>query len=287
MPEHDSLERMQRMYPDRFFDEGTLPASAARAVVSAAELALAGGVPVLALPSAFLLRACDRILTLVCRKSLHVVLTVRQTELTGGGEEEPPGIFDLSMLSVLPGMTVMAPKNRWELEDMLGYAVNEHDGPIALCCPRGEVFEGFEEMRSPIRPGRSEILYDENGIALIAVGSMVKTAQRVRAALRDNGWSCSLINARFVKPLDEEMVMEAVREHRMLVTLEENVRSGGFGDHVLEVVNDIGARIRVLNAAISDSSAQSGSGGAGKESGIDEESILMRITAEYVGMQEV
>ena len=135
--------------------------------------------------------------------------------------------------------------------------------------------------------GRSEVLYDEFGIALIAVGSMVKTAARVRDLLRETGYSCSLINARFVKPLDEEMLLAAAKDHKLIVTLEENVRTGGFGDHVLEFLSDVGAQTRVINIALPDEYIEHGNVDVlYKETLLDEDSILKKIIAEYAGMEE-
>ena len=131
------------------------------------------------------------------------------------------------------------------------------------------------------------MLYDECGIALLAVGSMVKTAVEVRSRLRDMGYSCSLINVRFAKPLDEEMLERTAEDHRLIVTMEENVRSGGFGDQVLEYLNDTGNPIRVINVALPDDYVEHGNVDVLKrETCIDADSVLKKILAEYVGMKE-
>ena len=284
MPEGTGLKRFRCMYPERFFDVGI---AEAHAVTFAAGMALAGCVPVFAVYSSFLQRAYDQIIHDVCLQNLHVVFAVDRAGIAGADGETHQGIFDLSYLSGIPGMTVMAPKNKWELADMLTYAIQTHSGPIALRYPRGEAYDGFHEMRSPIRFGKSEIMYDEKDIALIAVGSMVKVAAAVRGRLRDAGYSCSLINARFVKPIDEELLLNVSKEHRLIVTLEENVRSGGFGDHVLEYLNDIGSDARVINIALPDDYVPQGNVDILRsEMCIDEDSVLERVIAEYVGMLE-
>lgn len=283
MPDGTGLKRFRNLYPDRFFDVGI---AEEHAVTFAAGLAIAGCHPVIAVYSSFLQRGYDQMIHDVCLQNLPVVFAIDRAGLVGSDGETHQGIFDLSYLSSIPNMTVMAPKNKWELADMLKFALS-CQGPIALRYPRGEACDEFGEFRAPIVKGRSEVLYDEFGIALIAVGSMVKTAARVRARLRETGYSCSLINARFVKPLDEEMLLAAAKDHRLIVTLEENVRTGGFGDHVLEFLNDIGAKTRLINIALPDEYIEHGNVDVlYKETLLDEESILKKIIAEYAGMEE-
>ena len=169
---------------------------------------------------------------------------------------------------------------------MLKFAMT-YNGPIAIRYPRGEAYDGLRDFRAPVVYGKSEVLYDECGIALLAVGSMVKTAVEVRSRLRDMGYSCSLINVRFAKPLDEEMLERTAEDHRLIVTMEENVRSGGFGDQVLEYLNDTGNPIRVINVALPDDYVEHGNVDVLKrETCIDADSVLKKILAEYVGMKE-
>ena len=165
---------------------------------------------------------------------------------------------------------------------MLKFAVN-YNGPIALRYPRGEAYDGLQEFRAPISYGKGEWIYEEADIALMAVGSMVKTAEQVRDTLKDTGYNCTLINARFVKPLDEQMLEEVAKQHKLLVTLEENVRNGGFGDHVLEYVNDRGFDLKVLNIALPDEYVEHGNVALlQKEVGLDAETIVKRIITAYV-----
>ena len=281
MPDGTGLKRFRNMYPDRFFDVGI---AEEHAVTFAAGMAVAGMIPVVAVYSSFLQRAYDQIIHDVCIQNLHVIFAVDRAGLVGSDGETHQGIFDLSYLSSIPNMCVMAPKNKWELSDMLKFAIRQ-EGPVAIRYPRGEAFDGLADFRAPITAGKGEVLYDECGIALLAVGSMVKTALEVRARLRDLGYSCSLINARFVKPLDEELIRRAAREHDLLVTMEENVRSGGFGDRVLEYLNDIQAKVPVISVALPDDYVEHGNVEVlKKETCVDADSIVKRILASYVGL---
>lgn len=281
MPDGTGLKRFRNMYPDRFFDVGI---AEEHAVTFAAGMAVAGMIPVVAVYSSFLQRAYDQIIHDVCIQNLHVIFAVDRAGLVGSDGETHQGIFDLSYLSSIPNMCVMAPKNKWELSDMLKFAIRQ-EGPVAIRYPRGEAFDGLADFRTPITAGKGEVLYDECGIALLAVGSMVKTALEVRARLRDLGYSCSLINARFVKPLDEELIRRAAEEHDLLVTMEENVRSGGFGDRVLEYLNDIQAKVPVISVALPDDYVEHGNVEVlKKETCVDADSIVKRILASYVGL---
>ena len=283
MPDGTGLKRFRNMYPDRFFDVGI---AEEHAVTFAAGMAVGGLKPVVAVYSSFLQRAYDQVIHDVCIQNLPVVFAIDRAGLVGSDGETHQGIFDLSYLSSIPNMCVMAPKNKWELSDMLKFAV-KYDGPIALRYPRGEAYDGLEDFRAPVVYGRSEVLYDECGIALLAVGSMVKTAVEVRSRLRDMGYSCTLINARFVKPLDEAMLKRAASEHQLIVTMEENVRSGGFGDRVLEYLNDTGKHVPLINISLPDDYVEHGNVEVLKqETCIDADSIVKQIIARYVGMKD-
>lgn len=283
MPDGTGLKRFRNMYPERFFDVGI---AEEHAVTFAAGMAVGGLKPVVAVYSSFLQRAYDQVIHDVCIQNLPVVFAIDRAGLVGSDGETHQGIFDLSYLSSIPNMCVMVPKNKWELADMLKYSMT-YDGPLAIRYPRGEAYDGLKEFRAPITYGKAEVIYDECGIALLAVGSMVKTAMEVRARLRDTGYSCSLINMRFVKPLDEELLGRIASEHRMIVTLEENVRSGGLGDRVLEYLNDTNRQVRVINVALPDDYVEHGNVDVLKqETCIDADAVLKRILAEYVGMME-
>ncbi len=248
-------------------------------VTFAAGLAAAGLKPIVAVYSSFLQRAFDQTLHDVCIQNLPVVFAVDRAGLVGSDGETHQGIFDVSYLSSIPNMTVLAPKNKWELSDMVKFAVR-FPSPIAIRYPRGEAYDGLSEFRAPIAFGKGELLYEESGIALIALGSMVKTAESVREALKKAGYSCTLVNARFAKPFDEELFLNLSKNHTLFVTLEENVACGGFGERVLAFLFRHGIS-KVLNIAIPDDYVEHGNVELlRKEVGLDEASITERILEE-------
>lgn len=233
MPDGTGLKRFRNMYPDRFFDVGI---AEEHAVTFAAGLAAGGLKPIVAVYSSFLQRAYDQILHDVCIQNLPVVFAIDRAGLVGSDGETHQGIFDYTYLSGIPNMHVMAPKNKWELSDMLKFAVNL-EAPVAIRYPRGTAYAGLREFRAPIEYGRAEWIYRESEIALFAVGSMVRTAEGVRDRLKELGHRVSLVNARFVKPIDEAAVLEAAAGHKLIVTMEENVASGGYGEKVLDCLH--------------------------------------------------
>ena len=281
MPDGTGLKRFRNMYPDRFFDVGI---AEEHAVTFAAGLAAGGLKPIVAIYSSFLQRAYDQILHDVCLQNLPVIFAVDRAGLVGSDGETHQGIFDLSYLSSIPNMQIMAPKNKWELSDMMKFALAA-GRPMAIRYPRGEAFDGLRDNRVPIEAGRSEAIYEEEDIILFAVGSMVKVALDVREQLKERGYSCSLTNARFVKPIDEQAIREACREHWLIVTMEENVASGGYGEKVRAYVDEIGESSQVLNIAIPDEYVEHGNVELLKrEIGIDADSIVMKIMTRYVSM---
>ncbi len=281
MKDGTGLKRFHNMFPERFFDVGI---AEEHAVTFAAGLAAAGLKPVVAVYSSFLQRAYDQILHDVCIQDLPVVFAVDRAGLVGNDGETHQGIFDLSYLSSIPNMSILAPKNKWELSDMIKFAINfEH--PIAVRYPRGEAYAGLKEYREKIIYGKSEILFREEGIALLAVGSMVKTAEQVRILLKSMGYFCTLINVRFVKPLDTELLDQLAKNHTLLVTIEENVESGGFGEHVVSYFSEkqTAQLPKVIKIAINDLYVEHGNVEIlKKELGLDVESVLKRIVAGYI-----
>ncbi len=281
MPNGTGLKRFQCLYPERYFDVGI---AEAHAVTFSSALAMSGMIPVFAVYSSFLQRGFDQVIHDMCLQEQHVILAIDRGGLVGSDGETHQGIFDMSFLNMVPNLTVMAPKNKWELADMLKYAIGA-DGPMAIRYPRGTAYDGLEDFRAPIAAGRSEVIYDEKDIALVAVGSMVKSAVSVRQRLRDMGYSCSLINARFVKPLDTDMLRSVAADHRLIVTMEENVLTGGFGEQVITYLSDTGYTGKVLHIALPDEYVEHGNVEILKqELGIDEDSILKKIIAAFVGM---
>ena len=238
----------------------------------------AGGLrPVVAIYSSFLQRAYDQILHDVCIQNLPVVFAIDRAGLVGSDGETHQGIFDLSFLSSIPGIQVLAPKNKWELSDMLKYAI-AFDGPVAIRYPRGEAYAGLKEFRAPVEYGKSEWIYEEGEIALIAAGSMVKTAEDVRKRLKSEGYACSLINARYIKPIDEEMLKNAAGGHKLLVTMEENVASGGFGERARAFLDDNDISVGKMAVTIPDAYVEHGNVELLKqELGMDAESISVRV----------
>lgn len=274
MPDGTGLKRFHNMYPDRFFDVGI---AEQHAVTFAAGLAAGGLKPVVAVYSSFLQRAYDQIVHDVCIQNLPVIFAVDRAGLVGSDGETHQGSFDFTYLSGIPNMHVCAPKNKWELSDMLKFAVNLGK-PIAIRYPRGNAYAGLQAYREPIVCGKAEWIYREQEIALFAVGSMVKTAETVREQLKALGHQVSLVNARFVKPLDEEAVLEACGQHALLVSMEENVTSGGFGEKILHCLNEHGKQNGFLNISIPDQYIEHGNVELlKKEIGLDADSIVKRI----------
>ncbi len=283
MKDGTGLKRFHNMFPERFFDVGI---AEGHAVTFAAGLAASGFKPIVAVYSSFLQRAYDQILHDVCIQDLPVVFAIDRAGIVGSDGETHQGVFDLSYLSSIPNMNIMAPKNKWELSDMIKFAV-DFKHPIAVRYPRGEAYEGLKEFRSKIVYGKSEIIYLENQIALLAVGSMVKAAVEVRNQLKEKGYHCTLINMRFVKPLDTEMLEQLIGNHKLLVTMEENVLSGGFGQQLAQYITQknkqqIDTNLKIINIAIPDVYVEHGNVEIlRKEIGIDTESVINKIL-EYM-----
>lgn len=271
MPDGTGLSDFARHYPGRFFDVGI---AEAHAVTSAAGMAAAGLKPVVAVYSSFLQRAYDQVLHDVCIQDLPVVFAVDRAGLVGSDGETHQGIFDYSFLTSIPNMSVMAPKNLWELRAMLEFSM-DYNRPLAIRYPRGEAYRGLRDFREPIVYGKGEMLYEEEGIALLAVGSMVSTAEHIRQKLKAEGRSCTLANGRFVKPFDRELVDRLAERHKVIVTLEENVLQGGYGLPVTAYIHEHYPHRRVLNIGIPDAYVEHGNVSALREGlGIDSDSII-------------
>lgn len=284
MPDGTGLKRFRNRFPDRFFDVGI---AEEHAVTFAAGLAAGGMKPVVAIYSSFLQRAYDQMLHDVCIQNLPVVFAIDRAGLVGSDGETHQGIFDLSFLSSIPNMHVMAPKNKWELSDMLKFAVN-FPAPIAIRYPRGTAYDGLKDCRDEIVYGRAEWIYKDCEIALFAVGSMVKTAVEVKEKLAEAGYlNCSIVNARFVKPIDEEAIMEAAKDHKLIVTMEENVLSGGYSQKVIDLVSLKKLDTCVLPITLPDAYVEHGNVDLLKqEVGIDSDSIFEKIVATMLSMEK-
>lgn len=278
MEDGTGLSAFHRRFPERFFDVGI---AEEHAVTFAAGLAAAGLHPVFAVYSSFLQRGFDQMIHDVCLQNLPVVFAIDRAGLVGSDGETHQGVFDLSYLSMIPNMTVMAPKNKWELADMLRFAV-KLGTPVALRYARGTAYEGFHEYREPILFGKSEMIYEEDSIALLCVGNMFETGANVYENLHAMGYHCSLVNARFVKPIDEELLTELSTKHKLIVTIEENVRAGGYGEKVQEFVSDHRLPLHTLTIAIPDEYVEHGNVNVlRKEVKMDTDAITERIVAAF------
>lgn len=278
MADGTGLTRFRKKYPERFFDVGI---AEEHAVTFAAGLAAAGLKPYVAIYSSFLQRAYDQIVHDVCIQDLPVVFAIDRAGLVGGDGETHQGIFDLSYLNSIPNMSVFAPKNKYELADIMKFSV-DFEAPLAIRYPRGEAYDGLKEFRAPICYGKSEVLYQEKDIAILAVGSMVQTAVEVREELKAQGYRVSVVNARFVKPLDEECIDRLMANHSLLVTLEENVLNGGYGGLVNRYINSRNAKAVVLNIGVPNFYLEHGTVDIlRKECGLDKETIVKRIIEKY------
>ena len=277
MPDGTGVAAFGKKFPDRFFDVGI---AEAHAVTSAAGMAAAGLRPVVAVYSSFLQRGYDQILHDVCIQNLPVIFAVDRAGLVGSDGETHQGIFDYSYLTSIPNMSVAAPKNLWELRAMLDFAM-DYKAPFAIRYPRGTAYRGLKEFTHPIVYGKGEMLYEEEDIALLAVGSMVSTGEHVREKLKEEGYSCTLANARFVKPFDRELVDQLAKKHRLIVTMEENVLQGGFGLPVTAYIHEHDAKVKVLNIALPDAYVEHGNVSVLRKGlGIDSDSIIQRLKTE-------
>ncbi|MDO4274436.1 MAG: 1-deoxy-D-xylulose-5-phosphate synthase [Eubacteriales bacterium] len=255
MPEGTGLKHFSKAFPDRFFDVGI---AEEHAVTFGAGLALGGMIPVVAVYSSFLQRAVDQILHDVCMQNLHVIFAVDRAGLVGADGETHHGCFDLSYLTMMPNMTVMAPKNAWELEEMMKFAVNLK-GPCAVRYPKGAAYQGLAQYQAPVEKGKSEVLYRGRRIAVLGVGSMTAVCEQVCEGLKGNGYDPTFVNVRFVKPLDTELLDELAADHDLFVTVEENVKNGGYGEHVAAYMEACHRNCRVLPVAIWDRFVEHGS----------------------------
>ncbi len=274
MPDGTGLKAFSRRFPNRFFDVGI---AEEHAVTSAAGMAAAGLRPVVAVYSSFLQRGYDQVVHDVCLQDLPVLFCIDRAGLVGSDGETHQGIFDYSYLTSVPNMTVMAPKNLWELRDMLDFAMT-YERPLAIRYPRGQAYRGLKEFEAPIVYGKGEMIFEEEDYALLAVGSMVSTAEHVREKWKEAGYSCSLANGRFVKPVDTDLLDRLAERHGRLVTLEENVLQGGYGLAVTAYIHEHYPWIKVLNIALPDAYVEHGNVSRLREClGIDSDSVVRRM----------
>lgn len=238
MPEGTGLVKFSEKFPDRFFDVGI---AEPHGITFAAGMATEGFRPVVAIYSTFLQRAYDQILHDVCLESLPVVLAIDRGGIVGEDGPTHHGLFDLTYLRSMPNMVIMAPKDEHEFRRMLKLAV-DHSGPIAVRYPRGVASEIPATITdSPLLVGKAEVLTQGDDLLVLAVGYSVSEAMKARRILlEDRNISATVVNARFVKPLDTDLIIELVKKIPRVITVEENVRHGGFGSAVLEALADAG-----------------------------------------------
>ena len=279
MSDGTGLSEFSKRYPKRFFDVGI---AEEHATTFAAGLAAGGLHPVFAVYSSFLQRAYDQMIHDVCLQNLPVVFAVDRAGIVGSDGETHQGIFDLSFLSSIPNMTILSPKNKWELADMLRFAVS-YQAPIAIRYPRGTAYTGLQEYRKPITFQTSETIYKEKDIAIFVVGHMMEEAVNVREKLKEAGYSCSLINGRFIKPIDENILTEMAEEHKLFVTIEENVLSGAYGQKVEDFIMKKNLPVEVLPISIPDEYVEHGNIDIlRKEIMLDADSIVKQIIDKYI-----
>lgn len=249
MADGTGLSRFSRHFPNRFFDVGI---AEAHAVTFAAGLAVAGMKPYVAIYSSFLQRAYDSILHDVCMQNLPVTFAVDRAGIVGKDGETHQGIFDLSYLTSIPNLTVMAPKNAYEFAQMFRFS-HTFEGPLAIRYPRGEALLEYKSYNSKIVYGKAEIMKQskENTLALVAIGSMTKVAMEVAERLESEGADVTVINLRFAKPLDLECI-KSLKNYKNIFTLEENVKKGGIGEQIAAYLMELRSRAKVRIFAVPD-----------------------------------
>ena len=232
------LSKVSELYPTRVFDVGI---AEQHAVTFAAGMAKAGMIPVVAIYSSFLQRAYDQILHDVCLQNLHVIFAIDRSGLVGQDGETHQGIYDVSYLRHMPNMTVLAPKNRYELRQMLDFAT-EIDGPVAIKYPRADAFAGLKEYNAPIVYGKSEVICQGSKVAVFACGNMVVEALKLVDKLKSQRILATLINVRFLSNVDIELLKEICEKHSIIVSMEENVQKGGYGELLGDTIIEEGIK---------------------------------------------
>ena len=269
------LKGFAKRFPDRFFDVGI---AEEHAVTFACGLAAGGFHPFFVVYSSFLQRGYDQILHDMCMQNLPVTLMLDRAGLVGNDGETHQGVFDLSYLTMIPNMTVFAPKNRYEFQDAIAFAA-DFEAPMAIRYPKTDAVRILKEYREPIKLGKSEWIRIGSRVALLAIGTMVETAMEVEELLAKDGIDATVVNLRFAKPLDYEMLDEVLDYHSLIVTMEENVLSGGVGEHICRYVELHSTGVRVIACGIPDKFIHQGSiKELLEETGLDAQSIYQKIS---------
>jgi len=243
------IVKLQPKYPDRVLDVGI---AEGHAVTCSAGLATTGNKPFVAIYSTFLQRALDHIIHDVAIQNLPVRFMLDRAGFVGADGPTHHGLYDLTYLRMIPNMTIMVPRNGAELRGMMELASNYETGPLAIRYPRGNTAELDEKKIPQIEYGKAHVLRKGQDVALFAVGSMVDTAEKVANLLEKKGYSAAVVNARFVKPLDGNVIVQFAEKVKLLVSLEENTIHGGFGSGVLETLSEQGICVPTLQIGVPD-----------------------------------
>lgn len=274
MAKGTGLYRFSTEYPQRFFDVGI---AEQHAVTSAAGMAISGMIPVVAIYSSFLQRAYDQIIHDVSAQNLHVVFAIDRAGIVGEDGETHQGVFDISFLNHIPNLTIMAPADYYELRQMIDFAINKQSGPIAVRYPRGRG-KATLGKEIPIQMGKSVVIKEGKDVCILAVGSMVATALEAAQKLENKGISAEVVSVRFIKPIDEELIVKCASKFKKLITLEDNCKAGGFGSRALEVINKYGIKANLSIMALPEEFIQHGSRNELlKKLGMDSDSVANSI----------
>jgi 1-deoxy-D-xylulose-5-phosphate synthase len=284
MREGTGLDCFAKRYPDRFYDVGI---AEPHAVTFAAGLASQGLRPVVAIYSTFLQRAYDEIVHDVCLQNLPVVFAIDRAGIVGEDGPTHQGLFDISFLRHIPNLLFMAPRDGEELKSMLRFAI-QHDGPSAIRFPRGKITQGilYSTQHPDLVVGKAEIVADGDDIAIVAVGNTVYPALKAAEMLGKDAIKACVINARFIKPLDEELIISLAERTKRIITVEENILAGGFGSAVLECIAKAGLNdVQVRRIGLDDLFVEHGSQSLlRKKYGLDEDGIY-RVCKECLALR--
>lgn len=275
MKDGTGLQQFEHKYKGRFFDVGI---AEQHAVTMAAGMASQGLKPVFAVYSTFLQRAYDQVVHDICIQKLPVILAIDRAGIVGADGETHQGVFDLSYLSHIPNMTIMAPKCVEEMEPMFKWALNQNS-PIAIRYPRGgDVLDLNLNPVTEFKYGKWETIYDEGDISIIAVGKMVQNALIAREKLLRMGIKIGVVNAIFVKPIDIELLSKFSKTKKIIITVEDNIVTGGFGSLVSEYIQSTNSTAKVINLGFKDEFIPHGNVDVFyKASGIDSDGILEKV----------
>lgn len=278
MADGTGLTEFSKKYPDRFFDVGICEQ---HAVTFASGISTQGLIPVVCIYSSFLQRAFDQIIHDICLQNQHVILAIDRAGLVGADGDTHQGIFDISFLRIIPNMTILAPKNDIELKQMIDFAINKMNSPVAIRYPRGIAYIELSDFDKPVEYGKAEELYnDGSDLVIFALGSMVSTAIHIREKLENKNIKTSVINLRFAKPIDYDMIDKYIN-YKQIVVMEEGVGIGGIGEEIEEYIYKKNKNTKVILINIKDTFVEHGSVSQLKKVlKIDSDSIIDKILNE-------